>query len=108
MYMTVTNTRTYTICDCLQAHVGCSWCSVIINIKEQEEKIQTESLKGEVVLEKQDKEINRPGKILRMSGLAIGIIILLGIDFLVVRSAEKPSAVFEEMGRMKTDPTVYM
>ena len=52
-------------------------------------------------MEKQDKEINRPGKILRMSGLAIGIIILLGIDFLVVRSAEKPSAVFEEIGRMK-------
>ena len=52
-------------------------------------------------MEKQNKEINRPGKILRMSGLAIGIIMLLGIDFLVVQSAEKPSAVFEEIGRMK-------
>lgn len=52
-------------------------------------------------MEKKNKETYRPGKVLKLSGLIIGIVILLGIDFLVVQSAEKPSAVFSEIGRMK-------
>ena len=55
----------------------------------------------EVNLEKENNVMNKPGRAKKLAGLIIGMVLLLGIDFLVFRSAGNMRNVFSEIGKMK-------